>query len=192
MVLLRLGFSVLGMKSFAEYYIWLHVTLGVCLFVSVVLLVLSLFYRARFRDLLHIGLYPLGVLWIVSPAMFLIASVTVWGLHWSGYIPDFHLDTTRYADFEAIWHNEYFNCLAKENILFGTIYNQFQEVLPPIRYLQFPLFALSLFTWRFMAISFFACLDAHPYLRPEPRRLPNLTIILILSYGRRDNTVRLA
>src|SRR5262249_40873046 len=121
MLLQRFGFSFLGLEGTREYVHWINVIVGVLLFVSITILVMSIFHRARFRDALHVGLFPLGALWIMSPAIFLGASATVWLLHKVAYIPDFHLDKTQFDNFEAIWTSEFLRCLDRVSAVFAAL-----------------------------------------------------------------------
>lgn len=146
MFLQRIGFSFLGLEGAPDYLHWVYVTLGALLFVSTTVLVMSVFHRASFKDVFHIALFPLGVLWIVSPAVFLTASVTVWLLHQVGYIPDFHLDRSNFDNFELTQISEYLSCVMEANRVFAALLSiRLDGLMPPIKYLPYCLGSLSVF-----------------------------------------------
>jgi hypothetical protein len=73
------------------------------------------------------------------------ASATIWSLHKYAYIPDFHLDKTQFANYNAIFVSEFMRCLARGNAVVGAIDTRLDELLPPIRYLPYFMLFVSLF-----------------------------------------------
>jgi hypothetical protein len=145
MVIPKMGYSLLGLQGFREYLHWIYVAAGITVFVSITVAILSLFHRIALRDALHICLFPLGVLWIVSPTMFFVASGTVALLYHFSFIPDFHLDYSNFDNFDQIWQIEYGKCAARANALLEAMYIPLNEIMAPIRYLPVSLVLVTVF-----------------------------------------------
>lgn len=145
MVIQKLGYSLLGLQDFRDYVHWIYVVVGITVFVSITVAIMSLFHRIALREALHISLFPLGVLWIMSPAMFFVASGTVAALYHFSFIPDFRLDYANFDNFDQIWVIEYGKCAARANALLEAMYIPMNELMPPIRYLPVSLVPVTVF-----------------------------------------------